>query len=164
MYRFDFDPERKLIIATLEGFWTVAMVERYISDLADFARKAGAGHPSLNLLVRAENMAVQPQEVGEAFTAAEKRFADSIRPGRIAVLAGSVLTKMQASRTFQDPGIRIFFDEKEAFYWLSKPAAEDDGASAPQTTGTSETSAKASGEKPSPPPAAAPHPPQRNQS
>lgn len=153
MYRLDFDPERELIVVTAEGFWTVAMVERYVADLEDLARKLRPRHPALQLLIHAEDMAVQPQEVSEAFATTEKRLLDAVRPGRVAVLAGSVLTRMQARHAFQDPNARVFFDKKEALYWLSKPAAE-----------ASETPSKATGEKPSSPPAASPHPPGSNPS
>ncbi len=135
MYTLDFDSEQRLVIATLSGFWTAPDVDRYTSDLVNLVNKVRAECPDVDVLVRAQQMPVQAKEVSDAFAAGDPAVQAALAPSRTAIVIGTVLNKMQVSRTFHTNRVRAFFDEKEARHWLSKAPGKADPASPADSAG-----------------------------
>jgi hypothetical protein len=117
MFEIEFDEKRLLLIATLEGYWSIEIFDRYKAELLSTMRNIRKRHPFFSMLSRSAALPVQPPEISAGFTAMIGDL-DNHCPGRIAIMVGSVLNKIQASRILRHPRIGIFFDEDEALHWL----------------------------------------------
>jgi len=117
MYSIAYDEERRLVIATLGGFWSPDMVAAYSADLSALMHRIARQHPMFHMLADAQEMAIQSPEVTQAFG----RFTVELSghcPGRVAILAGTMLNKIQASRALAQERLRVFLDEPAALEWL----------------------------------------------
>jgi hypothetical protein len=117
MYQIDFDEDRLMVVATLDGYWTLETLDDYASELFALMRQVGRRHNFMRMLARSATMSVQSPEVSAGFG---KIVADltGLCPGPIAITVGSMLNKIQASRAMAHERIRIFQDEEEACQWL----------------------------------------------
>jgi hypothetical protein len=117
MYRLDYDPDRRLVTATLEGFWTPDTVAAYSRELFALLERVDAPGQFTRLLARGAAMSVQSPETSAAFGAFTFELVDRC-VGPIAITVGSTLNKIQASRVLAHARIRVFVDEAKAMDWL----------------------------------------------
>ena len=117
MYRLEFDPERDLITATLSGFWASETVAAYAADLTALLRRAGAPDRRIRLLGCSAAMPVQSAETSAAFGKFSAEL-NVVCTGPIAIIVGSALNRIQASRVLAHERVRVFLDESEALDWL----------------------------------------------
>jgi len=118
MYRLEFDPEQQLVTATLSGFWTPDTVAAYRADLTALLRRVGAPNRRIRLLGRSAALAVQSPETSAAFGKLTVELVE-LCTGPIAIIAGSTLNKIQASRVVVHERVRVCVDEAEARDWLT---------------------------------------------
>lgn len=121
MFTVAHDPASSIVTTCLEGHWTMAEFEDFASEMDKTVRAARERGKPLGLLSDSRAFPVQSQEVATAFAAAnavtQKAFAVS------AIVVGSMLGKMQATRTMDAPDTKLFFDCDEARAWLTQELA-----------------------------------------
>ena len=117
MYRIEFEDGHKLFHLTVEGYWTIDDFKAFEADAVPTVEKLVRRWGSFRYLSDARRYPVQSPEVGLAF----KGYGDWVgkaNKGPVALIAGSVLNKLQAERVFQAPRVRIFMDLTDARKWL----------------------------------------------
>ncbi len=123
-YAIGFDPVRAQIRARLVGLWTQDMVDRYFADLGIAIAQQAKRTPAFGLLIDGREFAVQPAAVNERF----RTVAAGLPPvgegplKAIAIVAGTMLNKLQARRTFE-AYIAIFRDIDRAMDWIDAEIA-----------------------------------------
>lgn len=118
MYRLEFDPETQLVTATLAGFWTPETVAAYRAELTALLRRVGGPSRRTRLLCRSAAMAVQSTETSAAFGAITAELVQ-LCTGHIAIIVGSTLNRIQASRVLMHERVRVCIEEHEAMDWLT---------------------------------------------
>jgi hypothetical protein len=120
MFQIDTDPRRKLLRVRLAGFFT-------IEEVADFCAQAqaaiigmGCGSGEHMLLVDTRECVLQAQPVVTAFgkLISEPRFAAR----RIAIVTGTVASRMQTRRILAHPDAKLFDTPEQADAWLAGEA------------------------------------------
>lgn len=124
MYQIMARPELNLLEVDLGGLMSVAEVGEYMAALrsAFVASRLRAGY---RLLIDVSRCPVQSQEMVGAMRAHMGGFP---KAGRIAMVVGSSLAKMQVRRLMTQSYARIFTDALEARDWVLSP--EQDTAAA----------------------------------
>jgi hypothetical protein len=107
-----------LVISYSGGLLSVEDVHSYGAALPLAMASARSATGRVRHLVLAQNAVVQPPDVMEAFIAVVTH-SDGV-DDRMAVVAASVLAKMQAERNLVKPKERAFLNEAEARAWLAE--------------------------------------------
>lgn len=119
MYSIEFDEKSRLLISRGSGFWNLDEVTRFTHELTDILTRLRAEGRPFTMLNDNRAQPAQSMEVMQAF--ASMSDADVMKPtGRVAVLVGGALNKLQAERVANNPLIRVFRDESEARQWLAE--------------------------------------------
>ena len=116
-YDFHFDEATSVLLISIDGFWTSDVARSFkISLLTEVMRHVRRA-PVYRTLLDQTTFGVQSVETTEilnsAFEAARK-----FHKGRVAIVAGSVLSKLQVERNIADPNVRVFTDRSHAETWL----------------------------------------------
>jgi hypothetical protein len=125
MYKLSLEPGTGFLTATVTGFWTMEIAERYIAELVklkdDFHRK---GLP-FRMLLDARDSAIQSPTVMARLQ--ESRESTSRAGEKIAIVVASTLARIQTGRTTQGAGnmVSIFTSPVEARAWLLDDDALD---------------------------------------
>jgi hypothetical protein len=108
------DPARRLVRATLTGFFTVDEVAAFAAAEQAAARALGPG--PFDLLVETPDGTAQAQDVAGAFrTLAETA---TVRATRIAVACESSLLRLQLRRILTGDTVAVFENRHDAESWL----------------------------------------------
>ena len=113
------DPVRPLIHVTMAGFWSVETVDRYCDALGAAIGPSLAQGERIGVLIDCSRYPVQLASVAERFAAMLTRWptpSDSSLAG-VAIVAGSMLNKLQAERTFGETAM-VFLDGDAASDWI----------------------------------------------
>lgn len=116
------DPTCPLLHARLNGFWDVEMVDRYGAALGEAIGRCVASRGRFGLLVDARVYPTQSAAVVARFTAMLSQWPLPSRDGPlagVAIVAGDMLGKIQARRTFGDV-VTVFLDKVSATQWLEQ--------------------------------------------
>jgi hypothetical protein len=117
VYEISFDPESRTLHLLLRGFWTMEVLTRFREDLRARIAELRASGEQFALLSDCRDFPVQSAEVAQGFEQLMVRGAQ-LHEGASAIVARSVLNKLQAERAFDGPRVRIFLDLEEARHWL----------------------------------------------
>ena len=118
-YEVRFDGTRRRLHWTMRGFWTL----REVGGLAEAMRSAlaplGPRPHRYDGLCDSRDFPVQTAEVSHALGRIDQAGA-TMRQGRMAIVVGSTLNKLQAQRTLTSPDVRIFETLDSAQAWLNE--------------------------------------------
>jgi hypothetical protein len=117
MFEIHFDENQHLLTVTIEGFWTIATFDQYSTAMRSKMRGLKRRIDHFHMLGRAVDLPIQSPEIVAGFGKLTAELIDMC-PGRIAIVAGSMLNKVQASRALSHPHFAVFLDETEARNWL----------------------------------------------
>lgn len=117
MFRTEFDESQLLLITEVSGFWSIETVAAYRLDVLSHVRRVKLRHPFFHILGRGGKLNVQAPEVAHALNQVAIELA-TLCPGRFAIVAGTMLSKMQASRSGSHERLCTFLDESQAKSWL----------------------------------------------
>jgi|GEM_PF-1284515 len=101
MYQLNFDERAGLLEITLSGFWTVETVRSFHRDYLEMISRYRLSYPSFPTLSDSRELAVLSSEASQAFIEGSREAAE-LHSGRVAVVFGSHLAKMQADRRAQE--------------------------------------------------------------
>lgn len=117
MFKFDFDPDLVLLRIVQSDYWEMEEFQRFAAEYRNWHRLIGQRHPSYRVISDCTDFPVQSAEVGAAFAQFSEEIMADIQ-GRFAILAKSMMNKMQAKRAIPQPNVQVFFDRDEAMAWL----------------------------------------------
>lgn len=110
------DREARLLEWTLSGFWEVADARAFMAAIRSAVANLGPPPQRWDGLGDARHFPIQSPQVSELM---RRGPAGAMRhDGRIAVVVGSMLGKLQAERSLDDPKTRCFLSMAEARAWL----------------------------------------------
>jgi len=119
VYNIEFDEKSRLLVSRGSGFWDLDEVTRFKHELTDILTRLNADGRPFAMLYDNRAQPTQSMEVMQAF--ATMSDAEIMKPtGRVAVLVGGALNKLQAERVANNSLIRVFRDEAEARQWLAE--------------------------------------------
>lgn len=120
MYAFNYVPQTRTLEMRLEGRWTMEEFERFESAYNAAIREHARTHP-IGLLSDSREFQVQAQDVAERFNAIGAGTGG--RLAATAIVAATMLNKMQAERILPQANMKVFLDIKEARDWLADKVA-----------------------------------------
>lgn len=112
-----FSHTRRRLEWTMRGFWTMADVGTFATALRDAVESLGPPPQRFDGLCDSRDFPVQSPEVSGALGMIDAAGA-AMRQGRVAIVVGSTINKLQADRTLISPDVRIFLDMAAALHWL----------------------------------------------
>jgi len=112
MFRFQFHEDPGYLETELAGFWTLDDVAAFDRGIGQFIAKYGPRLPNFPMLSDQRSFAVQSAEVTEAFAAYSSAAAER-HPGLVAIVIGSVLSRIQTNRVIDGRRTRRFFDNMD---------------------------------------------------
>lgn len=116
-FKLEVDARRKLIVATMSGYWDMPTFSAFAAELRKALRRMKITGGCDYYLADASGFAVQSAEIALALQA----LVDSLEPDcprRMAGIVGGQLNKMQARRAGATPNRQAFASEAEARAWL----------------------------------------------
>ena len=117
MHSIEFDEQLVLVRVKLKGYWTLAEHSAFEAELSALVQEIAKRHRHFRLLSDGREFAVQSPEITGAMAEAFVRVAKDNR-GATAIVAGSVLAKMQVERVMPFPHVRGFLDIEQAQAWV----------------------------------------------
>jgi len=115
MYQIDYDADKALLTLRIWGFWTDAVTQQFVRDMAIATADARARGQAYRCISDAREFPVQSPEI-------VARFADMAERGtaaRTAILVKASPPQMQARRSMANDRVRIFNDPAEAHAWIA---------------------------------------------
>ena len=116
-FELAFDRKAKLLRWTMRGFWTMADVAAFGRAMHAMTQQMGAPPHVFDGLCDSRDFPVQNREVSDALGEID-RIGSATRRGRIAIVVGSTMNKLQVQRTLRADGIRVFMSLSDAEAWL----------------------------------------------
>jgi hypothetical protein len=113
-----FDSVRMRLSWTMRGFWDVTDVAAFGTALREALKPIGPPPLHFDSLSDAREFPVQSREVANALSAIERAGA-AMRIGRVAIVVGSMMNKLQAQRSL-GPNVRTFMAIADAEDWLDE--------------------------------------------
>ena len=117
MYSIHYSPETRILEMTLEGRWTEQDFDTFEKAYVNALRTHSLGGKSIALLSDSREFPVQTQEVADRFS--KLGAGSGARIEASAIVASSLLNKMQVERTMASDRMRVFLDIGEARAWLA---------------------------------------------
>ena len=122
MYSIAVDRERRIVCATMSGFFSEEEVAAFARDEQAAAASLGCPSGQFGLLIEGSGGLIQSQDVAAAFRAL---MADlPLKAGRIAMVTGSALLKLQLRRMITSDRAAVFDTMDEARAWIEQRLAE----------------------------------------
>jgi hypothetical protein len=117
MYRLDHDPVANILHITAEGFWDLPGTAAF--GVAAIAKGTAIRlrHGHFAIVVDARNFPIQSGTVAETNSLLMPK-ARLLTNGPIAIVAGSMLNKLQNERFFSGDRLRHFIDYDQAMAWI----------------------------------------------
>lgn len=122
MFRIEYDEDSILLKLTLKGYWTMEEFKAYEAEVISVVQQINRRHKNFRILSESAEFEVQSIEIGAAFAEGLGIIAKA-NAGPIALVAGSILNKMQAERVFPYPNVRVFLDSDAAREWIFRDGA-----------------------------------------
>lgn len=117
MFTIDFDETRNFVRVTGTGTWSPIELARFALEARRIEVHHLVGRQDVRILGDARKMTVQPEPVATLCRGIASRLLAK-RGLRVALIAGSVLLKMQLERTYEGLAVAIFTTEGEALAHL----------------------------------------------
>ncbi len=117
MYTIRFDRYRRVLHLSLTGFWTMATIIQFASELLVRVSAIRLRHQRYAVLSDASDFPIQSTAVTKQFTRIMMRGVE-MNIGPTAIIVASQLNKLQAERIFPIDRVRVFLDADEAQGWL----------------------------------------------
>jgi len=112
MFELEFDQQEGLLKRRLWGFWSVDDVNNYVAQLDALIARIRIQNPNFQTLS-------DSAEVRAAMAESMKRICTA-NPGRVAIVVGSMINKLQVDSIYPYPNVRAFRDEESAREWLDQ--------------------------------------------
>jgi hypothetical protein len=119
MFELEFDQQEGLLKRRLWGFWSVDDVNNYVAQLDALIARIRIQNPNFQTLSDSAELAPQSAEVRAAMAESMKRICTA-NPGRVAIVVGSMINKLQVDSIYPYPNVRAFRDEESAREWLDQ--------------------------------------------
>ena len=126
MHEVRYDAAAALLRIRMAGFWTLADVRRFAADLRAIVVPMPESHRGFDMLTDSTDFPVQSREVTDGLAQIIEVTDQMEKPGRRAIVVGSVMSKLQAERVLAGPHVRVFLAETEPQAWLA--ASREDAA------------------------------------
>lgn len=117
MFDFSYDPDRNLMRLVQEDYWSLADFRAFESEFTKLHTTIRRTNQNYRVLADCRDFPVQSAEISEVFGAFFDRILNENK-GRYAIVASSMLNKLQAKRALPQPHVQIFTDPDEAMTWL----------------------------------------------
>jgi hypothetical protein len=104
---------------SVKGFWRLEDVPAVASTLHETLRRARQSNDDFNVVVESFDFPVQANDVADMLTNV-MRGGINLTSGRVAVVVGSQLNKLQAERTLAHPRVKVFLSMEEGERWLGQ--------------------------------------------
>lgn len=117
MFRIDHDLSANRVRISVKGFWRREDVPALASTLHETLREVRKSRDDFNVLVESFDFPVQANDVADLLTDV-MRGGINLTSGRVAVVVGSQLNKLQAERTLAHPRVKVFLSMEQAELWL----------------------------------------------
>lgn len=119
------DPVRPVILVTMRGFWDIATVDAYTAALDTAVVGASTRRVPFGILIDCADYPVQSAEATQRFREWYVTWSAPYRDdvAGIAIIAASVLNKIQAQRAFGSE-VAVFLDRAPAATWLDERTAK----------------------------------------
>lgn len=124
MFTVRYDRHANILHWSMAGFWTVESVGNFARAMRDEVAKIATRPLRFDALCDSRDFPVQSPEVAHALSAILDA-GRNMRSGRTAIVVGSMMNKLQASRSLVDPDLRVFLSMDEACAWLAEGRAGD---------------------------------------
>lgn len=119
MFRVEYDSPDNLLSISVRGFLTPQDASVLASAVDAKAREAHAVRDDFNVVVESLEFPVQATDVADLLTEIMRRGI-VLTSGRVAVVVGSHLNKLQAERTLVHPRVQIVSSMDAAQLWLDQ--------------------------------------------
>jgi len=117
MHSLSYDEGRALLTAVQQGYWSMADFRAFERDFRAHDASIRAKRRSYRVLALCHDFPVQSVEISKAFGVMFTSVA-ATHDARHAIVAGSVLNKMQVRRALPFDNVQVFSDASEATDWL----------------------------------------------
>lgn len=117
MFKIEFDAQTSILRIHVAGFWKPEDVPAFAKAVGARAQQARAVSQSFDVIVESLDFPVQANDVADMLTDI-RTSGTALTSGRVAVVVGSWLNKLQAERTLAHPRLRVFMTLDEAENWL----------------------------------------------
>lgn len=115
------DPIQSVILVSMRGFWDIETVDAYTTALDTVVNTVTASGIPFGMLIDCADYPVQSLEATRRFTDWCEAWPAPYRKDifGIAIIAASVLNKLQAERAF-GLDVSVFLDRSSALRWLDE--------------------------------------------
>ncbi|KQT32802.1 hypothetical protein ASG29_13975 [Sphingomonas sp. Leaf412] len=117
MFDFRFDAATGILHIRTEGFWDLAMAQRFAATMLAEASAIRASHGIFAVLTDARDFPVQQTAVGTVLHELAMR-GQSMMNGPNATVVRAMLNKLQSTRLLSMSNHRTFTDMDEAAAWI----------------------------------------------
>ncbi|MDB5676318.1 MAG: hypothetical protein JWM65_3300 [Sphingomonas bacterium] len=121
MFHVNYDRSANCLSIAVKGFWKPEDGASFAREVGAKGREAKALRGDFDACIETLDFPVQATEVTDLL-AHIMQGAMSVTTGRVAVVVGSQLNRLQAERTLVHPRVRIFLTLAKARAWLRAPA------------------------------------------
>lgn len=121
LYSLSHHASRNALNIAIEGFWNLETFFDFQRDVSGYARRLTLGGRRHLVLVNVSKIAIQTQEVIQYFRVLLE--TEQPRPGKIAFVAATALSRMQTRRLLVRDTVRLFEDLSSAERWLDQAEA-----------------------------------------
>lgn len=116
-FEVSLDPHARLLRWTMGGFWSLSDVAAFGGAMRAAVKPLGPPPQRFDGLCDSRDFPVQSIAVSTALGAID-RIGAAMRRGRVAIVVGSVMNKLQAERSLKGGALRVFLSIEEAEAWL----------------------------------------------
>jgi len=124
MYDISFDEQNRILILRQEGFWNVAMVRSYITEVTAETQRILREFGEFAILSDNAGYQVQSLEVMEAFAEFTEQALERNRGRPVAIIVSGALSRLQTQRIASGSNVKFFDDRSQAMAWLVASAGE----------------------------------------
>ncbi len=121
-YSIDYHARLAVLELRTAGFWTTDILRSFMTELHPKLAQIRALGTKFSVLIDSTDFPVQGREITDAFIGLINAENQVERPPT-AVVVGSTLARMQASRVLAAPHVRVFASRDEALVWLAEKKA-----------------------------------------
>jgi len=118
MFTFAFDPSARILTITGEGLWSLSTLTAFSAEALARGGALRLRHGQFAVLNVVRKMPIQLPEVERGLEILTAKSA-AITTAPIAVVVGSVLSKIQVERVVNAPNTKAFLTIDEAKAWLA---------------------------------------------
>ncbi|WP_147418736.1 STAS/SEC14 domain-containing protein [Sphingobium terrigena] len=117
MFEFSYDPDRNLMRLVQADYWSLADFRAFEAEFTKRHMTIRRTSQNYRVLADCRDFPVQSAEISQAFGAFFDRILNENK-GRYAIVASSMLNKLQARRALPQGNVQVFSEPDEAMAWL----------------------------------------------